>query len=149
MHPRVSARSRRIRVIFGCRHGVRVAFRSFGEVVLMAYFFSAQLFFALLFPPFSVYGICLRNSPNIFSVFVYRVPVAPLLPSFASVGAPHVCALDARVSARVVHAKPSERAASFRVVIGRNVWLWLKVEKLFGVSKSQLSFSCVFGFVFF
>ena len=40
------------------------------------------------FHPFLVYGICLRNSPNIFSVFVYRVPVAPLLPSFASVGAP-------------------------------------------------------------
>ena len=63
-----------------------------------------------------------------------RVPFAPLLPSFASVGEPHVCALDAQVSARVVRVKPSERAASFRVHTGRNVWLWLKVEKLFGVS---------------
>jgi hypothetical protein len=47
-----------------------------------------------------------------------------------------------------VRAKPSERAASFRVLIGRNVWLRMKVEKLFGVSKPQLSFLCVFGFGF-
>ena len=46
---------------------------------------------------------------------MYRVPFAPFLPSLASVGAPHTWALDARVSARVVRAKPSERAASFRV----------------------------------
>jgi hypothetical protein len=117
--------------------------------------FSVLSFFFCMpssFHPFLVYGICLRNSPNIFSVFVYRVPVAPLLPSFASVGAPYTCALDARVSARVVHAKPSERAASFRAHTGRNVWLRMKVEdtqrakrSYFRVSKSQLSFSCVFG----
>ena len=129
------------------RNGVRVAFLSFGEIVLKAYFFSAQFFLSLLLPlsfwgfPEFVYGIHL-----IFLSLVYRVPFAPFLPSFASVGAPHACALDARVSARVVRAKPSERAASFRVLIGRNVWLRMKVEKLFGVSKPQLSFSCVFGF---
>ena len=106
-------------------------------------FFECPEFFFVC-PPLStlflftefVYGIV----PNIFLVFVCRVPFAPLLPSFASVGAPLTCALDARVSARVVHAKPSERAASFRAHTGRNVWLWLKVEKLFGVSKPQLSF---------
>ena len=49
MRPWVSARSRRIRVIFGYRHGVRVAFRSFGEALLKAYFFGAQFFlYALL-----------------------------------------------------------------------------------------------------
>ena len=131
-----------------CRHGVRVAFLSFGEVVVLRHFFSAQFF--LCPPPSTLFlggsGICLRNSPNIFLVFVYRVPFAPFLPSFASVGAPHACALDARVSAHVVRAKPSERAASFRVLIGRNVCCGLKVEKLLGVSKPQLSFSCVFGF---
>ena len=54
-------------------------------------FFQCSVFFVRMpssFHPFLVYGICLRNSLNIFSVFVYRVPVAPLLPSFASVGAP-------------------------------------------------------------
>ena len=60
-----------------------------------------------------------------------------------------MCALDARVSARVVHAKPSERAASFRVVIGRNVWLWLKVEKLFGVSFFNFHSRAFSGAVFF
>ena len=57
MRPRVSARSRRIRVIFGCRHGVRVVFRSFGEALLKAYFFGAQFFLYALFHPFLVYGL--------------------------------------------------------------------------------------------
>ena len=64
------------------------AFLSCREVVVI--FFQCSVFF--LCPPLStlfvftefVYGIV----PTIFSVFVYRVPVAPLLPSFASVGAP-------------------------------------------------------------
>ena len=43
---------RRIRVIFGCRNGVRVAFLSFGElVVFKAHFFSAHTFFVC--PPLS------------------------------------------------------------------------------------------------
>ena len=90
------------------------------------------------------YGICLRNCTYYF----FSLRVSSPCRSVASVlrvrGSARTCALDARVSARVVRAKPSERAASFRVVIGRNVWLWLKVEKLFRVSKPQLSFSCVF-----
>ena len=45
------------------RNGVRVAFLSFGEIVLKAYFFSAQFFLSLLLPlsfwgfPEFVYGI--------------------------------------------------------------------------------------------
>ena len=96
--------------------------------------------------PFRVYGICLRNCTYYF----FSLRVSSPCRSVASVlrvrGSARTCALDARVSARVVHAKPSERAASFRAHTGRNVWLWLKVEKLFRVSKPQLSFSCVFGF---
>ena len=42
------------------------------------------------------------------------VPFAPFLPSLASVGAPYACALDARVSTRVVRAKPSECSAHTR-----------------------------------
>ena len=109
--------------------------------------FSVLSFFYMpsSFHPFLVYGICLRNSPNIFLSLRVSSPFRSV-PSVPCVrGSARTCALDARVSARVVHAKPSERAASFRAHTGRNVWLWLKVEKLFGVSKSQLSFSCVFG----
>ena len=104
---------RRIRVIFGCRHGVRVAFLSFGEVdVLKAYFFSAQFFcMPSSFHSLFVYGIYLRNSPNIFVSLVCRVPFTPFLPSLASAGAVYTCALDARVSTRAVRAKPSERSA--------------------------------------
>ena len=54
---------RRIRVNFGCRNGVRVAFLSFGEVVVLRHIFSVlSFFYALLLPLF----FCLRNSPNIF-----------------------------------------------------------------------------------
>ena len=116
-----------------------------------AYFFSAQFFFCMpsSFHPFLVYGICLRNSPNIFLVFVCWVPFAPFLPFFASVGAPYACALDARVSTRVVHRKPSARASSFRVHTGRNVWLRMKVEKLFGVSFTNFHSRTFSGLVFF
>ena len=51
--------------------------------VLSFFFVCPPLSTLFLFTEF-VYGIV----PTIFSVFVYRVPVAPLLPSFASVGAP-------------------------------------------------------------
>ena len=98
--------------------------------------FSVLSFFlyALLFPPFS----CLRNLFTEFTYYFFSLRVSSPCRSVASFlrvrGSARTCALDARVSARVVHAKPSERAASFRVHTGRNVWLWLKVEKLFGVS---------------
>ena len=96
-------------------------------------FFQCSVFF--ICPPLVqslfVYGICLRNSPNIF----LSLRVSSPFRSVASVPrvrrSARTCALDARVSARVVRAKPSERAASFCVHTGRNVWLWLKVEKLF------------------
>ena len=91
--------------------------------------------------PFRVYGICLRNCTYYF----FSLRVSSPCRSVASVlrvrGSARTCALDARVSARVVHAKPSERAASFRAHTGRNVWLWLKVEKLFGVSFFRLGCS--------
>ena len=36
--------------------------------------------------------------------------------------------------------RPRKAERAFRVHTGRNVWLWLKVERSFRVSKSQLSF---------
>ena len=96
--------SREYGCVLGCRHVLVVSVSSSGVGTVFALlffrlekllfykgiFFQCSVFFCMpsSFHPFLVYGICLRNSPNIFSVFVYRVPVAPLLPSFASVGAP-------------------------------------------------------------
>ena len=96
--------SREYGCILGCRHVLVVSVSSSGVGTVFALlfvrlekllfykgiFFQCSVFFAC--PPLStlflftefVYGIV----PTIFSVFVYRVPVAPLLPSFASVGAP-------------------------------------------------------------
>ena len=95
------------------RNGVRVAFLSFGEVVVLRHIFSVLSFFYAILLPLSfwgftefVYGIHL-----IFFEFCVSSPFAPCLPSFASVGATLTCAIDARVSTRVVRAKLSERSA--------------------------------------
>ena len=91
-------------------------------------FFQCSVFFVCppLFPPFS----CLWSScGKIHLIFFSLSCVESLsLRSFRPLRPwerPH-CALDARVSTRVVRAKPSERERAFRVRIGRNVWL--KVE---------------------
>ena len=62
---------------------------------------------------------------------------------------PHVRARRSSFSPR----RPRKAERAFRVRIGRNVRLWLKVEDTqrakrfcFRVSKSQLSFSCAFGY---
>ena len=52
--------SRLFRVVVGCRPGVRVAFRSFGEVVSKVVFFRCSVFFVyvlLCFHPLLVYGL--------------------------------------------------------------------------------------------
>ena len=81
---------RRIRVIFR-QVSARLLFFHLEKLLFYkGIFFQCSVFFCMpsSFHPFLVYGICLRNSPNIFWVFVCRAPFAPLLPSFASVGAP-------------------------------------------------------------
>ena len=109
------------------------AFLSFGEVVVLykGIFFQCSVF--LICPPLSTLFLFTEFVYGIHLIFFQSSRVESLslrcfLPS-RPWERPH-----ARVSARVVHAKPSERAASFRAHTGRNVWLWLKVEKLFGVS---------------
>ena len=114
-------------------------------------FFQCSVFFlhALLFPPFSlftefVYGIHLIffQSSCIESLLLrcFR-PSRPW-------ERPHVRARRSSFSPR----RPRKAERAFRVRIGRNVWLRMKVEDTqrakrfcFRVSKSQLSFSCVFG----
>jgi len=117
MRPRVSARSRRIRVIFGCRHGVRVAFLSFGEVVVLkAYFFSAQFFLSLLLPlsfwgfPEFVYGIHL--------IFFESRVSSPFrsVPSVLRVRGSAPCVRARRSSFSPRRARKAERAC--RVVSG-------------------------------
>ena len=121
--------SREYGCVLGCRHVLVVSVSSSGVGTVFALlffrlekllfykgiFFQCSVFFCMpsSFHPFLVYGLQVVKFPNIFESLVCRVPFAPFLPSLASVGAPYTCALDARVSARVVHAKPSERAASF------------------------------------
>ena len=122
------------------RNGVRVAFLSFGEVVVLRHIFSVLSFFYALLLPLSFWG---------FPEFVYGIHLIFFESRVSSPFRSVPSVLRVRGSAPCVRAKPSERAASFRVLIGRNVWLRMKVEKLFGVSKPQLSFSCVFGFGFF
>ena len=108
------------------RNGVRVAFLSFGEVVVLRHFFSAQFF--LCPPPSTLFlgvsGICLRNSPNIFESRVSS-PFRSV-PSVLRVHGSAPCVRARRSSFSPRRARKAERA--FRVRIGRNVWLRMKVE---------------------
>ena len=116
-----------------------------------AYFFSAQFFFCMpsSFHPF----LCLRNLfTELYLLFFQSSCIESLsLRCFRPSRPwerPHVRARRSSFSPR----RPRKAERAFRVRIGRNVRLWLKVEDTqrakrfcFRVSKSQLSFSCVFG----
>ena len=109
---------------------------------LLIFFECPELFFVCppLFPPFSVYGLLVvENSPNIFE---FRVS-SPFrsVPSVLRVHGSAPCVRARRSSFSPRRARKAERA--FRVRIGRNVWLRMKVED------TQRAKDSVVGFHFF
>ena len=113
---RVSACLRRFRVVVGAFAVLFVCFGVVWRSCFRGNIFSVLSFFVASFP-LLVYlwsSFLWQNSPNIFESFVsspFRsVPSVPCVRRRA-----RMCALDARVSTRVVSAKPSERERAFRV----------------------------------
>ena len=76
-------------------------------------FFQCSVFFCMpsSVHPFLVYGICLRNCTYYFFSLRVSSPCRSVASFLRVRGSTRTCALDARVSARVVRAKPSERSA--------------------------------------